>query len=223
MQIQVEMGRLIVSVFLVLACSLPSWAQQVVQQNNPTNPISAICGRCCQQGTFCQPLAADAKLAAAAGGLQAGTLLPKGTGLTCYLRDRSAPGAVDGGLCVPQGVPNIPAFCNDYSQSQTSLLTNTVYQANLQAETQTCKPCCDGKVFCGTGLKCAKVVGGSQGVCIPSDDKSGGNNPNFCVGLRLNVADLLQCESCNAFSPLANAQVSRSSSITSGAAQPAVG
>ncbi len=40
--------------------------------------------------------------------------------MTCFLRDRDQPGAIDGGLCIPEGVPNIASFCSELTHSKAS-------------------------------------------------------------------------------------------------------
>ena len=69
-----------------------------------------ICGTCCQSGSFC-------------GQTEAATYfeeqpIPENTDMTCVLRDRSVPGAVDGGLCVPNvewiTSDSVQDFCLDY-------------------------------------------------------------------------------------------------------------
>ena len=71
---------------------------------------SLICGSCCQGGSYCG---------------QTDTIvsyntitIPADIPMTCLLRDRSVPGAVDGGLCVPniQSITpdSIQNFCLEY-------------------------------------------------------------------------------------------------------------
>ena len=50
----------------------------------------------------------------------AGHIVPEGSKLTCYLRDRDQPGAVDGGLCIPEGIPFVNTFCSDLTNSASS-------------------------------------------------------------------------------------------------------
>ena len=40
--------------------------------------------------------------------------------MTCYMRDRDQPGAIDGGLCIPDDIPDITSFCSQLTQSAKS-------------------------------------------------------------------------------------------------------
>ena len=112
---------------LLLAAASPS-AGQVAYK--PTVPTSAVCGHCCHEGTFCEATSEATTLVRAAGGLNPGDVIPAGTAMTCYLRDRDQPGAVDGGLCIPSsGVPDITSFCSDLSGMPEAHVVPTIYEA----------------------------------------------------------------------------------------------
>lgn len=109
----------------------PSYGQLAYK---PTVPTSTICGHCCHEGTFCEATSTATTLANAAGGLSAGEVIPAGTVMTCYLRDRDQPGAVDGGLCIPSsGIPDITSFCSDLSGMPESHVVSTIYEAGEAA------------------------------------------------------------------------------------------
>ena len=195
-------------VALLLATVALSLAQEAYQ---PTIPTSNVCGRCCQQGTYCEPTSTDTTLARAAGGLDAGFLIPAGSSMTCFLRDREQAGAVDGGLCIPStGIPDQNNFCSDLSGSPTAKVVPTRYEAGLEEQEGACQPCCDGQYVCGFGLKCARVVESGGGVCVPEDDYSA----NFCRGFTLGTATL-SCERCDAYTPLARHVMSNARSSSS--------
>ncbi len=67
--------------------------------------------------------------------LTAGHTIPEGSSMTCYLRDRNQPGAVDGGLCIPHGVPNVASFCSELTQS-------SIHQASVQVSSTFLSYCC---------------------------------------------------------------------------------
>jgi hypothetical protein len=54
--------------------------------------------------------------------------------MTCYLKDRDQPNAVDGGLCVPDNVNNVTEFCSIFSGSPSSLLVPTIYEVHQKHE-----------------------------------------------------------------------------------------
>lgn len=64
--------------------------------------VDHVCGACCQAGAYCGAAAEDFRIQDINGRQ---VTVPKGSSLTCVLRDRGAFGAVDGGLCVPSDLP----------------------------------------------------------------------------------------------------------------------
>lgn len=84
------------------------------------NAITKVCGRCCQDGSYCGQLAEDTTLYDEANPSQGRVLeFPKGSNLTCLLRARDVFGAVDGGLCIPSmlSADRLPAtFCTSFDQ-----------------------------------------------------------------------------------------------------------
>ena len=50
--------------------------------------------------------------------------------MTCYLRDRDQPNAVDGGLCIPNAALNVTAFCSQLTGKPASIVVPTVYQVS---------------------------------------------------------------------------------------------
>lgn len=64
--------------------------------------VDHVCGVCCQANAFCGSLTKEVQIHDINGN---SLTVPEGSNLTCMLRDRSAFGAVDGGLCVPSSMP----------------------------------------------------------------------------------------------------------------------
>ena len=62
-------------------------------------------------------------------GLTGGFTVPANSNMTCYLRDRNQAGAIDGGLCVPDLVPDISQFCSDLAQSAVAKVVPVIYEA----------------------------------------------------------------------------------------------
>ena len=121
------MWTIVAASIILVAATTPANGQVAYR---PTVPTSTVCGHCCHEGTFCEATSEAATLARAAGGLSAGYVIPSGTAMTCYLRDRDQPGAVDGGLCIPSnGVPDITSFCSDLSGTPDTRVVPTIYEA----------------------------------------------------------------------------------------------
>ena len=84
------------------------------------NAVSKLCGRCCQDDSYCGQLTEDISLADESNSSQGRVReFPKGSNLTCLLRARDVFGAVDGGLCVPSilAVDKLPeTFCTTFDQ-----------------------------------------------------------------------------------------------------------
>ena len=81
--------------------------------------INKICGRCCQDGSYCGQLAKNFSLYDADTDTHALKVFDQGSNLTCMLRAREVFGAVDGGLCIPSGsadMDTLPSFCTKFAQ-----------------------------------------------------------------------------------------------------------
>ena len=70
--------------------------------------VNALCGSCCQDDAYCGTVSEDVVLVDPSGQSE-NLLVPRGSNMTCMLRDRNVFGAVDGGLCVPSALsPKYP-------------------------------------------------------------------------------------------------------------------
>ena len=88
-------------------------------------PVTAICGDCCQAGSYCDVTKEDVKIPDPSDHSRQ-SLVQKGTAMTCMLRARNAPGAIDGGLCVPTTFPltaDIASFCQADKQVGRAIAT----------------------------------------------------------------------------------------------------
>lgn len=77
------------------------------------HPVSKVCGRCCQDGSYCGHLEEDLSWLDNSSPAK-NHVFQRGSDLTCVLRARDVFGAVDGGLCVPSSLPidDLPeSFC----------------------------------------------------------------------------------------------------------------
>ena len=128
------MSTAVAALLILLSAASPATGQVAYK---PTVPTSTVCGHCCHEGTFCEATSEATALARAAGGLNAGDVIPAGTAMTCFLRDRDQPGAVDGGLCIPSsGVLDITSFCSDLSGTPESHVVPTIYEAGKHGSVQ---------------------------------------------------------------------------------------
>ena len=208
------------AVYSTTAAAVTTLKASDIQHDPPVingTAVTTICGSCCQKKQYCNTTTKAVTLVKAAGGLNAKVSIPAYTNLTCYLRDRSQVGAVDGGLCVPNlspVIPDIADFCNQYS-SATSLglaKNDTIYQANLTEEVKTCTPCCDGHTYCGIGLQCysKKDIVGRGGLCVPSALSGTKFNATYCGAKLPLLNSTLNCEVCDALSSAATHYLSQS-------------
>ena len=106
-------GRPTISVESLATAALP--ADRPIRNGAAVN---TICGRCCQDDSYCGQLAQEVSLVEHSS-VPRELVIPKGSNLTCLLRARDVFGAVDGGLCVPSAFPrlsSVESFCTDLDQ-----------------------------------------------------------------------------------------------------------